>query len=120
MLFWSPRAVGFPPQELAAAHHSAKRLASPEGSDPAALPIRPRRHVLTSIATRRTRLSVALVRKLPRCPCCQQVHVQGATRRRIYEVRRTVAHDGNGDVGRRLPQYGGPSVPPDQTRRRGR
>src|ERR687896_2022031 len=103
MRSWSPSAVVFPPQELAAARRSAKRLAYPEVSDPAAPPLRPERHVPTSIASMRTRLIVALVRTLPRCPCCQQVNTPGPTRRRIHEVRRTVAHHDNGDVGRRLP-----------------
>src|SRR6266446_7459702 len=83
MLSWSPSAVVFPPQALGTARRSAKRLEYPEVSDPEAPPIRPERHVQTSIASLRTRLIVALVRKLPRCPCCQQqVNAQGPTRRR--------------------------------------
>ena len=39
---------------------------------PGALPVRPERHVETSIATVRIRLATALIRLLPRCPCCQQ------------------------------------------------
>src|SRR5215475_5663049 len=115
MLSWSPSAVVFPPQELAAARRSSKRLAYPEGSDPAAPPLRPERRVPTSIASIRTRLIRALVRTLHRCPCCQHVNTPEPTRRRIYEVRRTVAHHDHGDVGRRLPQYGGPSLHPDHT-----
>src|SRR3954466_16042850 len=48
---------------------SARRLASPV-IDPAALPIRPERHVPNSIATVRRRLTTALARSLTRCPYC--------------------------------------------------
>ena len=49
---------------------SARRLAFPPVIDPAALPIRPERHVPNSIATVRRRLTTALARSLKRCPCC--------------------------------------------------
>src|SRR6478752_5986704 len=47
-------------------------LAYPRVTDPAAPPLRPERHVANSIATIRIRLARALVRRLPRCPCCQR------------------------------------------------
>jgi hypothetical protein len=37
---------------------------------PAARPVRPERHSPASIATLRRHLGVALMRRLPRCPCC--------------------------------------------------
>ena len=40
--------------------------------DPAELPVRPERHNPTSIATLHKELTVALVRRLQRCPCCQR------------------------------------------------
>ena len=44
--------------------------AVPRVADPKAPPLRPERHVPNSIATMRRRLITALVRTLPRCPCC--------------------------------------------------
>ena len=48
---------------------TAKRLPFPKIKDPAALPVRPERHVPTSIPTLRRRLTVALANRMPRCPC---------------------------------------------------
>jgi len=61
----------FPPQALVKAGQ-ARRLSFPPIIDPAAPPIRPERHIPNSIATMRRRLTVALLRRLPRCPCCGQ------------------------------------------------
>ena len=44
--------------------------AYPKVIDPAVPPLRPERHIPNSIATMRRRLIAALVRTLPRCPCC--------------------------------------------------
>ncbi len=49
---------------------SSRRLSYPMVTDPAAPPLRPERHIPNSIATMRRRLIAALVRTLPRCPCC--------------------------------------------------
>ena len=49
---------------------SSRRLAYPKVIDPAVPPLRPERHIPNSIATMRRRLIAALVRTLPRCPCC--------------------------------------------------
>ena len=49
------------------------RLDAPErpaGYRPRAPPVRPERHSPASIATLRRHLAVALMRRLPRCPCC--------------------------------------------------
>ena len=59
----------FPPQ-LQLAPRAAKHLAFPTVIDPADPPIRPERHVPTSIPTIRRRLTVALAKRLQRCPCC--------------------------------------------------
>ena len=59
-----------PPQ--ASKPQSSKRLAYPTVIDPADPPIRPERHVVSSIASIRTRLARTLVRRLFRCPCCQR------------------------------------------------
>src|SRR5580692_5910825 len=40
------------------------------GIDPEDPPLRPERHIPNSIATMRRRLIAAIVRRLPRCPCC--------------------------------------------------
>ena len=42
----------------------------PEGYRPRGSPLRPERHIPNSIATMRRRLVLALVKNLPRCPCC--------------------------------------------------
>ena len=69
MASWSPKGSRFPPQ-----HHVApgasRNLRYPTVTDPAALPIRPQRHVPNSIATLHRRLALAIARTLPRCPCC--------------------------------------------------
>src|ERR1044071_7399678 len=116
---WSPSAAGFPPQELAEARRGSKRLEYPEGSNPEEAPLRPERHVRTSIATLRRRLIVGLVRRLERCPCCQRGHPPTEERAAgaRYEVRRDVAHHGDGDLGQRVPEYGGAGLHPDPSRR---
>src|SRR5260221_1463526 len=65
----SPNGRRFPPQDQLPPK-AAKALSYPTVIDPEAPPIRPERHVPNSIATLRRRLTVALVRTLPRCPCC--------------------------------------------------
>ena len=54
---------------------SSKRLAYPKVIDPADPPIRPERHVASSIASIRIRLARALARRLSRCPCCQRANL---------------------------------------------
>jgi len=49
---------------------SAKNLPYPKLTDPNRPPIRPERHVPWSIRTLRKRLTLGLVARLPRCPCC--------------------------------------------------
>ena len=71
MPFWSPSAAFFPLKELQA-HQNSEGLAYPKVPDPAAPPLRPERHNPTSIATIRTRLVAALVKRLPRCPYCHR------------------------------------------------
>jgi len=58
-----------PPQHLVAPRHS-RRLLYPTVIDPEDLPLRPERHIANSIATMRVRLINALIKTLPRCPCC--------------------------------------------------
>ena len=58
-----------PPQDLPPPR-SYRDLPFPMIIDPEAPPLRPERHIPNSIATMRRRLIVALVRSLPRCPCC--------------------------------------------------
>ena len=48
----------------------ATNLSFPGVPDPANPPLRPERHVASSIATQRRRVIIALARRLPRCPCC--------------------------------------------------
>jgi hypothetical protein len=50
----------------------AKRLRYPPVGGRAGIPLRPERHNPFSITSVRRRLTVALARRLPRCPCCQQ------------------------------------------------
>ena len=66
-----------PPQEPAPPR-SARNLPFPKVIDPEAPPIRTERHVANSIATTRRRLSVAIVRALDRCPCCNAPRRQTA------------------------------------------
>ena len=56
----------------------AKRLRYPRAGGREGIPIRPERHNPFSITSVRRRLTVALARRLPRCPCCQQQHFRGA------------------------------------------
>jgi hypothetical protein len=56
----------------------AKRLRYPRVGSPEGMPIRPERHNPSSITSVRRRLTVALARQLPRCPCCQQLQARGA------------------------------------------
>lgn len=58
------------PPQLQLEPGAAKRLVFPKVTDPVALPIRPERHVPTSIPTIRRRHTVALANRLQRCPCC--------------------------------------------------
>lgn len=48
----------------------SRRLRFPKVTDPEDPPLRPERHISNSIATVRKRLTVALARRLTRCPCC--------------------------------------------------
>jgi SRSO17 transposase len=56
----------------------AQRLRYPPAGGPEGIPVRPERHNPSSITSVRRRLTVALARSLPRCPCCQQQHFRGA------------------------------------------
>src|SRR5207249_145031 len=58
-----------PPQDLVPPRCS-RRLPYPKVIDPGDPPLRPERHVPNSIATTRARLINALVKTVPRCPCC--------------------------------------------------
>ena len=58
-----------PPQELVPPRQS-RFLPYPTIIDPEDLPSRPERHIPNSIATLRWRLIHALIKTLPRCPCC--------------------------------------------------
>jgi hypothetical protein len=60
------------PPQAPAEPRSSKCLFYPTVIDPADPPIRPERHVVSSIASIRIRLARALVRPLFRCPCCQR------------------------------------------------
>src|SRR5689334_4428059 len=55
----------------------AQRLRYPRAGGPEGIPVRPERHNPSSITSVRRRLTVALARSLPRCPCCQQQHFKG-------------------------------------------
>ena len=66
---WSPRGRRFPPQDLVPLR-SSRRLSYPTAIDPGDPPLRPERHIPNSIATMRIRLINALIKNLPRCPCC--------------------------------------------------
>jgi hypothetical protein len=50
-------------------YRAATRRSQPAVPDPEAPPIRPERHVPNSIPTMRRRLTIALARRKPRCPC---------------------------------------------------
>jgi Transposase DDE domain len=56
----------------------AQRLRYPQAGGPEGIPVRPERHNPSSITSVRRRLTVALARSLPRCPCCQQQHFRRA------------------------------------------
>ncbi len=58
-----------PPQDLVPPCQS-RYLAYPTIIDPEDPPARPERHIPNSIATMRARLIRALIKTLPRCPCC--------------------------------------------------
>ena len=64
----------FPPDE----HFRRPAPALPPAGGPEGIPVRPERHNPSSITSVRRRLTVALARSLPRCPCCQQQHFRGA------------------------------------------
>jgi SRSO17 transposase len=68
--------ASFPPQEPQT-KADPRRLSSPTVTDSAAPPLRPARHIPNSIATLRQRLIVALVERLPQCPCCGTRKVMG-------------------------------------------
>ena len=61
-----------PPQDQATPF-SSKNIAFPQVIDPADPPIRPERHVATSITSLRTVIARAIARVVPRCPCCQRI-----------------------------------------------
>ncbi len=44
----------------------------PSGRRPRGSPVRPERHVSNSMTTMRRRLTLALVQRLSRCPCCNR------------------------------------------------
>ena len=58
-----------------------RRLSTPQ------IPLRPERHIPNSIATMRRRLIVALVRTLPRCPCCSAPMTRHPRRKNPDAVR---------------------------------
>src|SRR6266478_5920466 len=66
---WSPKGRRFPPQDLVPPRGS-KCLSYPTVTDPEDPPLRPERHIPNSIATMRIRMIDALIKLLPRCPCC--------------------------------------------------
>jgi SRSO17 transposase len=72
----------FPPQDIVPPG-CARRLPFPVVTDPEAPPLRPERHFPNSIATMRRRLITALVRTLPRCPCCAAPTVRREQRRNL-------------------------------------
>ena len=59
----------FPLNSVASAGGS-KHLRYPQASSRGGLPVRPERHVPSSIASIRRQLAIRLVKALPRCPCC--------------------------------------------------
>jgi SRSO17 transposase len=63
------------PLKPASPQTGSRHLHYPKASSHAA-PLRPERHVGTSIATVRRRLTISLVSTLPRCPCCLQARRQ--------------------------------------------
>src|SRR5215210_6136257 len=65
---WWPSAA-FPPLSSASPRDGSRHLRYPEASS-RAVPARLERHVPHSIASIRRRLTVDLIRALPRCPCC--------------------------------------------------
>ena len=67
--FSSPNGRRFPPQHLPVPK-TARNLPFPAVPDPVTPPIRPERHTSNSIATLRRKLTVALARRMIRCPCC--------------------------------------------------
>jgi SRSO17 transposase len=71
-----------PPQDLVPPGGS-RNLPFPAVTDPAAPPIRPERHVPSSIATLHRRLVFAIARTLPRCPCCARSLTRKITRHNL-------------------------------------
>jgi SRSO17 transposase len=69
------------PRNAAPGASRSRRLRHPAVCSRAAPPVRPERHVPHSIASIRRCLAVALIRALPRCPCCLQKHTRPATRK---------------------------------------
>jgi SRSO17 transposase len=67
--FLSPSGRRFPPHEVPPPRTS-RNLPFPIVIDPEEPPLRPERHMPNSIATMRRRLIAAILRRLPRCPCC--------------------------------------------------
>ena len=70
---WCLSEAGFPPR--AQKRPSSRQFAFPTAIALGVLPVRPERHVETSITTVRIRLAAALTRLLPRCPCCYRQFV---------------------------------------------
>ena len=64
---WWPSAAAFP---LRAGDPGSRPPSGRPATAPGAPPVRPERHSPASIATLRRHLAVALMRRLPRCPCC--------------------------------------------------
>src|SRR3954449_11335075 len=62
-----PPPAAFPPR---AGDPGRERPSGRPTTAPATPPVRPERHSPASIATLRRHLAVALMRRLPRCPCC--------------------------------------------------
>jgi len=78
----------FPPQPSGNAKHLPYSIVR----DPAAPPIRPERHVLSSIATVRRKITVAMAKTLSRCPCCQSPKTGNLFYSRLW--RSSVSHRG--------------------------
>ena len=63
-----PMAARFDPAQVPSLHQAPHH---PPAGGRAGVPPRPERHNPWSIASIRRRLTIALARRLPRCPCCQ-------------------------------------------------
>jgi hypothetical protein len=67
---WSPNGVRFPPQPRSGACSKPTSRPGAKPSRRVVAPLRPERHAPFSISTLRRKITVALAKRLPRCPCC--------------------------------------------------